>query len=68
MALMNRRLNSRVETVFLVPKDEYIYLSSRLVKEVYFLGGDLEGLVGATALERLAKKGEEAEKVDPRGD
>lgn len=55
MALMNRRLNSHVETVFLVPKDEYIYLSSRLVKEVFFLGGDLEGLVGATALDRLAR-------------
>ncbi len=67
MALMNRRLNSRVETVFLVPKDEYIYLSSRLVKEVYFLGGDLEGLVGAAALERLAQKAQKAEKVDPRG-
>ena len=68
MALMNRRLNSRVETVFLVPKDEYIYLSSRLVKEVYFLGGNLEGLVGATALESLAEKAEKAEKTDPRGD
>ncbi len=56
MALMNRRLNNRVETVFLVPKDEYIYLSSRLVKEVFFLGGDLEGLVGETALLRMAGK------------
>lgn len=62
MALMNRRLNNRVETVFLVPKDEYIYLSSRLVKEVFFLGGNLEGLVGETALRRMA------EKVDFRGD
>ncbi|MCP4203721.1 MAG: pantetheine-phosphate adenylyltransferase [bacterium] len=56
MALMNRRLNNHVETVFLVPKDEYIYLSSRLVKEVFFLGGDLEGLVGETALRRMAEK------------
>lgn len=64
MALMNRRLNGRVETVFLVPKDEYIYLSSRLVKEVFFLGGDLEGLVGTTALERLAEKGGEAKEAD----
>lgn len=74
MALMNRRLNSRVETVFLVPKDEYIYLSSHLVKEVYFLGGDLDGLVGAAALERLAEKAQKAEqaqraaKADSRGD
>ncbi len=71
MALMNRRLNARVETVFLVPKDEYIYLSSHLVKEVYFLGGDLDGLVGGAALERLAEKAEQAQKaakVDSRGD
>ena len=53
MALMNRRLNDEVETVFLVPKDEYIYLSSRLVKEVFFLGGHLEGLVPKAVLDRL---------------
>ena len=56
MALMNRRLNDEVETVFLVPKDEYIYLSSRLVKEVFFLGGDLTGLVTPAVLDRLATK------------
>lgn len=56
MALMNRRLNTRVETVFLVPKDEYIYLSSRLVKEVFFLGGNLEGLAPASSLARMAEK------------
>jgi len=56
MALMNRRLNNRVETVFLVPKSEYIYLSSRLAKEVFLLGGPLEGLVPPRALARLAEK------------
>ena len=56
MALMNRRLNDEFETVFLVPKDEYIYLSSRLVKEVFFLGGDLTGLVPSKVLQRLAEK------------
>lgn len=56
MALMNRRLNQRVETVFLVPKDEYIYLSSHLVKEVFFLGGRLEGLVPQTSLDRMGRK------------
>jgi pantetheine-phosphate adenylyltransferase len=56
MALMNRRLNSRVETVFLMPKEDYSYLSSRLVKEVYALGGNLEGLVPAPVLERLHKR------------
>ncbi len=56
MALMNRRLNDAVETVFLMPKDEYIYLSSRLVKEVFFLGGQLQGLVPAAALAAMAAK------------
>jgi pantetheine-phosphate adenylyltransferase len=45
MALMNRRLNPRVETVFMMPKEDYSYLSSRLVKEVVSLGGDVSGLV-----------------------
>jgi pantetheine-phosphate adenylyltransferase len=53
MALMNRRLNPRVETVFMAPKEEYSYLSSRLVKEVFSLGGDLTGLVPAPVLARL---------------
>jgi len=56
MALMNRRLNSRIETVFLMPKDEYIYLSSRLVKEVFAHGGDLTGLVPPSVLARLAER------------
>jgi pantetheine-phosphate adenylyltransferase len=45
MALMNRRLSPRAETVFLTPKEEYSYLSSRLVREVVALGGDVSGLV-----------------------
>lgn len=60
MALMNRRLNARIETVFLVPKEEYIYLSSRLVKEVFFLGGDLSGLVPQRVLTRLGRLMSEA--------
>jgi len=55
MALMNRRLNPAIETVFMVPREEYIYLSSRLVKEVFFLGGNLAGLVPDPILERLAE-------------
>jgi pantetheine-phosphate adenylyltransferase len=55
MALMNRRLNPRVETVFMAPKEEYSYLSSRLVKEVFSLGGDLTGLVPAAVLARLRR-------------
>ena len=56
MALMNRRLNPRVETVFMMPKDEYSYLSSRLVKEVFSLGGDLAGLVPERVLRRLERQ------------
>lgn len=56
MALMNRRLNSRVETVFMMPKEDYIYLSSRLVKEVFSLGGNLAGLVPDPVIARLAER------------
>jgi len=45
MALMNRRLEDQLETVFLVPAEAYTYLSSSLVKEVASLGGDIRGLV-----------------------
>ena len=45
MALMNRRLHSEIETVFMVPAEAYTYLSSSLVKEVASLGGDVTGLV-----------------------
>ncbi|MEM8998440.1 MAG: pantetheine-phosphate adenylyltransferase, partial [Acidobacteriota bacterium] len=53
MALMNRRLDDRMETVFLTPKEECSYLSSRLVKEVYLLGGDCSGLVPPGILAKL---------------
>ena len=56
MALMNRHLNPRVETVFMMPKEEYSYLSSRLVKEVARFGGDVGGLVPPSVLERLARR------------
>jgi len=60
MALMNRRLNPRVETVFMMPKEDFSYLSSRLVKEVFRLGGNLEGLVPPPVLARMAARlGEE---------
>lgn len=55
MTLMNRRLDSSIETVFMVPNEEFIYLSSRLAREVFFLGGDLRGLVPDAVLARLAK-------------
>lgn len=56
MGQMNRRLNPRVETAFLMPREDYTYLSSRLIKEVFFLGGDLTGLVPEAVLQRLAEK------------
>jgi pantetheine-phosphate adenylyltransferase len=61
MALMNRRLDPAVETVFMMPAETYSYLSSRLVKEVASLGGDVSGLVPAPVArairERLSRKG-----------
>ena len=45
MALMNRRMESSIETIFMLPSSEYSYLSSSLVKEVYALGGKITGLV-----------------------
>lgn len=56
MALMNRRLNSRVETVFMMPKEDYSYVSSRLIKEVFHLGGNIEGLVPPMILDLLEKR------------
>jgi len=45
MALMNRRMQPEIETVFMVPAEAYTYLSSRLVKEIFRLGGSVSGLV-----------------------
>lgn len=56
MALMNRRLAPGIETVFLMAKEEYSYVSSRLVKEVARLRGDVSGLVPGPVLKRLAAK------------
>jgi pantetheine-phosphate adenylyltransferase len=56
MALMNRRLNPRIETVFMMPAEGYSYLSSRLVKEVFQLGGRVRDLVPPIVERRLAGK------------
>ncbi len=47
LALMNRKLNERVETIFMMPKDTYTFLSSRIVKEIARLGGDVSAFVPA---------------------
>ena len=56
MALMNRRLNSTIETVFMMPAEPYTYVSSRLVKEVFALGGSVDGLVPPPVEVRLREK------------
>ena len=56
LALMNRKLNESVETVFLMPKDSYSFLSSRLVKEVARLGGDVAQFVPAEVVAALRRK------------
>jgi len=56
MALMNRKLNPEVETVFMMPTQPYTYVSSRLVKEVVALGGPVNGLVPESVERRLREK------------
>ena len=56
MALMNRRLEPALETVFMMPAEAYSYVSSRLVKEVFHLGGAIDGLVPAVVEERMRGK------------
>jgi pantetheine-phosphate adenylyltransferase len=56
MALMNRKLNERIETIFMMPKDTYTFLSSRIVKEIASLGGDVSAFVPAHVRKALAEK------------
>jgi pantetheine-phosphate adenylyltransferase len=56
MALMNRRLNPQIETVFMMPAESYTYVSSRLVKEVFQLGGRVSDLVPPVVERRLCEK------------
>ncbi len=56
MALMNRRLEPRIETVFMMPAEAYSYVSSRLVKEVFQLGAAIDGLVPASVEARMREK------------
>src|ERR1700737_550917 len=56
MALMNRKLEPRLETVFMLPGETYSYLSSKLVREIAQLGGPLQGLVPPIVEERLRAK------------
>ena len=56
MALMNRRMQPGIETVFMVPAEANTYLSSSLVKEIFLLGGSVEGIVPSVVEEFLNKK------------
>ncbi len=56
MALMNRRMGPEIETVFMMPAEQYTYVSSRLIKEVFGLGGPVTGLVPETVEARLREK------------
>ncbi|MGE3276248.1 MAG: pantetheine-phosphate adenylyltransferase [Vicinamibacterales bacterium] len=56
MALMNRRLAPQLETVFMMPAEQYTYISSKLIKEVFMLGGEVKGLVPPVVEDRLRSK------------
>ncbi len=56
MALMNRKLQPELETVFMMPAEQYSYLSSKLVREIAQLGGSIRGLVPELVEQRLCEK------------
>jgi pantetheine-phosphate adenylyltransferase len=66
MALMNRRLNGKIETVFMMPAEQYSYISSRLIKEVFALGGRVHGFVPDSVEERLRQKVNKPSQKDAR--
>jgi pantetheine-phosphate adenylyltransferase len=67
MAMMNRKLSPDLETVFMMPAEQYSYLSSRLVREAARLGGDVSGLVPELVEQRLKEKLDPAYKLNQRG-
>jgi len=58
MAMMNRKLDPNIETLFMMPAEKYTYVSSRLIKGVFQLGGDVTALVPPLVMERLKAKGQ----------
>ena len=56
MAMMNRKLDPEIETLFMIPGERYTYVSSRLVKGVFVLGGDVSSMVPPNVIERLKRK------------
>jgi len=63
LALMNRKLDENIETIFMMPKDTYTFLSSRIVKEIARLGGDVRAFVPAHVQTALARKFSRAKKA-----
>src|SRR5579863_827563 len=62
MALMNRRLRPGIETIFMMSNEAYSFISSRLVKEVFGLGGNITGLVPPTVESRLKRRSSKSER------
>ena len=56
LALMNRKLNEKIETIFMMPKDTYTFLSSRIIKEIAQLGGDISAFVPVHVRTALVEK------------
>jgi pantetheine-phosphate adenylyltransferase len=56
MALMNRKIEPRIETIFFVPSESYSFLSSKLVKEIYLLGGEVPSMVPAIVDRKLKER------------
>ena len=65
LALMNRKLNENIETIFMMPKDTYTFLSSRIVKEIARLGGDVGSFVPEPVRLALAAKFKEQDRPCP---
>jgi len=60
MAMMNRKLDPDLETLFMMPTEQYTYVSSRLIKGVFKLGGDVTALVPPLVVRRMTAKGKSA--------
>jgi pantetheine-phosphate adenylyltransferase len=56
LALMNRKLDPKLDTVFLMPSQQYIFLSSSMVREIASLGGDVSKFVPPVVYERMVKR------------
>lgn len=66
MALMNRRMRPETETIFLMPREEFSFISSRMIKEIITLGGDASSFVPAAVAQRLRAKQNRRLETEPR--